>query len=170
MRYVIAYDVSDDKIRLAISEVLEGFGTRVQKSVFECELVGDGLEVLTGMLRLALESPKNGQVRFARTDMERRAGDQPALEPPAHGGRHGNRPSENNTTKTKSKVETKTVMKIGRTDGAASRGRGSRPRCPARPDARRAGARAAGRPRADRGPGRRGRPGSLPAHARADDQ
>jgi CRISPR-associated protein Cas2 len=64
MRYVIAYDVSDDKIRLAIAEVLEGFGTRVQKSVFECELVGDGLEVLTGMLRLALESPKNGQVRF----------------------------------------------------------------------------------------------------------
>ncbi|MCD6419423.1 MAG: CRISPR-associated endonuclease Cas2 [Synergistetes bacterium] len=38
MFYVISYDISDDKIRNKVSKILEGYGMRVQKSVFECWL------------------------------------------------------------------------------------------------------------------------------------
>ncbi len=35
---VIAYDITDDKRRKRISEILERYGDRVQLSVFECKL------------------------------------------------------------------------------------------------------------------------------------
>ena len=35
---VISYDVPDDRRRLRVAKTLEGFGDRVQKSVFECRL------------------------------------------------------------------------------------------------------------------------------------
>ncbi|HED06155.1 MAG TPA: CRISPR-associated endonuclease Cas2 [Ignavibacteria bacterium] len=38
MIYLIAYDVEDDKQRLRISNLLEDYGVRVQRSVFECKL------------------------------------------------------------------------------------------------------------------------------------
>ncbi len=34
--YLISYDISDDKRRNKVSEFLENYGNRVQKSVFEC--------------------------------------------------------------------------------------------------------------------------------------
>jgi CRISPR-associated protein Cas2 len=36
--YVISYDVPDDKLRKKIADLLEGYGQRVQYSVFECQL------------------------------------------------------------------------------------------------------------------------------------
>ena len=36
--YVIAYDVPDDKRRKKVADLLEGYGHRVQYSVFECQL------------------------------------------------------------------------------------------------------------------------------------
>jgi CRISPR-associated protein Cas2 len=36
MLVVVVYDVSDDKRRLKLSHLLEGYGRRVQYSVFEC--------------------------------------------------------------------------------------------------------------------------------------
>jgi len=36
--YVISYDVPDDKRRQKIADLLEGYGQRVQYSVFECRL------------------------------------------------------------------------------------------------------------------------------------
>ena len=38
MRYVIAYDISDDDRRTRLAHLLEGHGRRVQYSVFECQL------------------------------------------------------------------------------------------------------------------------------------
>jgi CRISPR-associated protein Cas2 len=38
MIHLISYDIEDDRERLQVSKVLEGFGRRVQKSVFECPL------------------------------------------------------------------------------------------------------------------------------------
>lgn len=38
MHVVVAYDVEDDKRRERVAEVLLNYGTRVQKSVFECVL------------------------------------------------------------------------------------------------------------------------------------
>ena len=38
MFIVLCYDISDDRRRTKISDILEGFGSRVQKSVFECDI------------------------------------------------------------------------------------------------------------------------------------
>ncbi len=36
--YVISYDISETRIRNKVSKILEGFGRRIQYSVFECNL------------------------------------------------------------------------------------------------------------------------------------
>lgn len=46
-RYVAVYDISDDRERRTVSKILEGFGMRVQESVFEC--------LLTSRLKSALK-------------------------------------------------------------------------------------------------------------------
>ncbi len=38
MIYLLAYDIADDKKRLKMANLLEEYGQRVQKSVFECRL------------------------------------------------------------------------------------------------------------------------------------
>ncbi len=38
MRYVICYDVSDDRRRRRLADCLDGYGDRVQESVFEAVL------------------------------------------------------------------------------------------------------------------------------------
>lgn len=43
MAYVIAYDISDDRERERIAEILGGFGHRVQYSVFEVNVDAKGL-------------------------------------------------------------------------------------------------------------------------------
>lgn len=46
MRYVIAYDVSDDGDRARIAALLAAWGDRIQRSVFECTLASDELDAL----------------------------------------------------------------------------------------------------------------------------
>lgn len=41
-RYLVVYDISEDKERDRVASLLEGFGFRVQKSVFECRLTKSG--------------------------------------------------------------------------------------------------------------------------------
>jgi CRISPR-associated protein Cas2 len=50
--YVICYDVTDDKRRYRIDRVLQGYGERIQLSVFECCLNQSELH----RLRLSLKS------------------------------------------------------------------------------------------------------------------
>lgn len=38
MFIVVCYDVPDNRRRTKASNILEGYGTRVQKSVFECDI------------------------------------------------------------------------------------------------------------------------------------
>ena len=38
MFYMVTYDIADDTRRRRIQKILKGFGTRVQYSVFECEI------------------------------------------------------------------------------------------------------------------------------------
>ncbi len=38
MLVVVTYDVADDRRRYRVAKLLEGFGTRVLESVFECDL------------------------------------------------------------------------------------------------------------------------------------
>jgi CRISPR-associated protein Cas2 len=44
--WVIAYDTPSDRRRRKLAKLLEGYGLRVQWSVFECELRGDQLQRL----------------------------------------------------------------------------------------------------------------------------
>lgn len=53
MRYVIAYDITDDRRRNQVAKFLEGWGKRVQKSIFECDLSLKELEqVIDGLKRI----------------------------------------------------------------------------------------------------------------------
>ena len=38
MKYVVTYDIADDRCREDVSTLLSGYSPRVQLSVFECEL------------------------------------------------------------------------------------------------------------------------------------
>ncbi len=55
MRYVIAYDIPDDQRRNRVSKFLEGWGRRVQKSVFECELSPTELKEVIHHLKELME-------------------------------------------------------------------------------------------------------------------
>lgn len=43
MRYVVAFDVGDDKRRYRVVKALLGVGRRVQESVFELDELGEGM-------------------------------------------------------------------------------------------------------------------------------
>jgi len=53
--WVVSYDIADDARRRRIAEILEGYGQRVQWSVFECSLEDAQLEALRAPLREELD-------------------------------------------------------------------------------------------------------------------
>jgi CRISPR-associated protein Cas2 len=67
MRYVVAYDIEDDRARARIANVMERFGLRVQKSVFECRLEGKDLDRLIRRLERELTTVGGaGNIRIYR--------------------------------------------------------------------------------------------------------
>jgi CRISPR-associated protein Cas2 len=63
---VLAYDVPEDGVRARIASTLEGYGWRVQKSVFECHLEPRSLERLALELERELVASAAGNVRIYR--------------------------------------------------------------------------------------------------------
>ncbi len=63
MVYLICYDVVSNYRRNKISNLLEGYGMRVQKSVFECILDQQQYEMIHRKLTRYLK-PEEDQVRF----------------------------------------------------------------------------------------------------------
>jgi CRISPR-associated protein Cas2 len=61
--YVVAYDIPDDKRRKKVSDLLEGYGKRVQYSVFECVLTPTKYDELRSRLRKQVKL-KEDSVRF----------------------------------------------------------------------------------------------------------
>ncbi len=61
--YLVCYDVVKDARRNRVAKLLKGYGLRVQKSVFECLLSDDQLELLRTRIDRTLE-PEEDQVRF----------------------------------------------------------------------------------------------------------
>ena len=45
-RYLVIYDIAHPRRLQRVARVLEGFGQRIQKSVFECDLEPDELQAL----------------------------------------------------------------------------------------------------------------------------
>jgi CRISPR-associated protein Cas2 len=55
MFWIVSYDIPNDRRRRKVSKVLEGFGRRVQYSVFECELNAEKAEKLEKQLSLHID-------------------------------------------------------------------------------------------------------------------
>ena len=53
--YIVTYDIPSDKRRKKVSDLLEGYGRRVQYSVFECLLTSTQYEELQQRLRSRLK-------------------------------------------------------------------------------------------------------------------
>jgi len=65
MMYLITYDIANDKRRKKLSDLLEGYGVRVNYSVFECELTQTKLERLLYEIELQdLVDKKYDSLRF----------------------------------------------------------------------------------------------------------
>lgn len=62
MKYVICYDVEDSKKRKKLSDLLEGYGVRVNYSVFEVDLKKN--ELLYLLKEIKKNIPKSDSVRF----------------------------------------------------------------------------------------------------------
>ncbi|PID48377.1 MAG: CRISPR-associated endonuclease Cas2 [Proteobacteria bacterium] len=63
MRYLITYDIKDDKKRKKISDMLDGFGARVNFSVYECEISKSKLAHLKSEIEKLVDK-KQDSVRF----------------------------------------------------------------------------------------------------------
>lgn len=59
MHIVVAYDVPDDKRRSRIADTLLDYGTRIQESVFECELPPDRFAKLKHRLGKLLKAEED---------------------------------------------------------------------------------------------------------------
>ena len=63
--FAVAYDVTSDRRRARVARILGDFGTRVQKSVFECHLLETEAHTLEERLRHAIH-PATDCVRIYR--------------------------------------------------------------------------------------------------------
>lgn len=84
--YLITYDISDDKRRKKVSDLLEGYGVRVQYSVFECVLMKSKYDELRKRLKKRVK--EGDSVRFyplsAHTLSQVEVwGEPPVLQPPS---------------------------------------------------------------------------------------
>jgi len=55
MFLVVCYDIKDDKRRSRVGKILEGYGNRVQRSVFECDLADIQVKKLKERLGKAIK-------------------------------------------------------------------------------------------------------------------
>lgn len=54
MRVLVAYDIAKPRRLKRVAAIAEHFGTRVQKSIFECSLSAGQLDLLVAELRAAV--------------------------------------------------------------------------------------------------------------------
>lgn len=66
MLYVISYDIPADKRRMKVAKLLEGFGQRVQYSVFECDLTEKQYTKLQRKLKRLIEPDEGDSLRIYR--------------------------------------------------------------------------------------------------------
>ncbi len=69
IRYLVSYDICDPKRLRRVAKVLEGFGTRLQYSVFECPLDGMRLAQLKAALAPEMNHEQD-QVLFVSLGLE----------------------------------------------------------------------------------------------------
>lgn len=62
--YLVSYDITSDRLRNKVAKTLEGFGRRVQYSVFECEITEKRYEELYEKLLKLTAGMEEGSIRF----------------------------------------------------------------------------------------------------------
>lgn len=62
--YLVSYDITSDRLRNQIARILEGYGRRVQYSVFECDLTEKRYQELYGRLLKLAEEMEEGNICF----------------------------------------------------------------------------------------------------------
>ena len=62
--YLVSYDISSDKSRRKISKELENYGTRVQYSVFECDITLKKYKELYTKLLNLINEEEEGNIRI----------------------------------------------------------------------------------------------------------
>lgn len=63
--WVVSYDISSDRLRSQIAKTLEGYGQRIQYSVFECRINHKKYEELYNKLRkMMADAEEEGNIRF----------------------------------------------------------------------------------------------------------
>jgi CRISPR-associated protein Cas2 len=85
MLVVVVYDVPDDRRRLRLSKLLEGYGRRVQFSVFECFLSLEEMGKLYGRVAKRVEAEDNVRFYWISKDAVGRVltlGSEPPVGPP----------------------------------------------------------------------------------------
>ncbi|KAB8146093.1 CRISPR-associated endonuclease Cas2 [Chloroflexia bacterium SDU3-3] len=66
MLYLISYDISNDRRRQKLAKLLEGFGQRVQWSVFECDLDQREYGLLAKKLKKVVREKEGDNLRIYR--------------------------------------------------------------------------------------------------------
>ncbi|MBN1935613.1 MAG: CRISPR-associated endonuclease Cas2 [Anaerolineae bacterium] len=59
MFVVVAYDIADDKRRIKVMKLLEGYGTHMQESVFECNLEAPVYREMVSRLRKSIRADQD---------------------------------------------------------------------------------------------------------------
>lgn len=62
--YVVSYDITSDRRRNKIAKILEGYGRRIQYSVFECRLTEKKYQELYRKLMQMMIETEAGSIRF----------------------------------------------------------------------------------------------------------
>lgn len=62
--YVVSYDITSDRRRNKIAKTLEGYGTRIQYSVFECRLTEKKYKEMYRKLMQLMADAEEGSIRF----------------------------------------------------------------------------------------------------------
>jgi CRISPR-associated protein Cas2 len=85
--YLVTYDIPDDKRRKKVSDLLEGYGVRVQYSVFECVLTKPQYDELRKRLKKRIKDGEDS-IRFYPLSSHTLSqvevwGEPPVLQPPS---------------------------------------------------------------------------------------
>lgn len=62
--YVVSYDITSDRRRNKIAKTLEGYGTRIQYSVFECRLPEKKYKEMYRKLMQLMADEEDGSIRI----------------------------------------------------------------------------------------------------------
>jgi CRISPR-associated protein Cas2 len=66
MKWVITYDIADDRLRTRVADCLGTIGWRVQESVFECTFDSEALPEVTATLQRMLGEAEGANLRIYR--------------------------------------------------------------------------------------------------------